>query len=79
MLDPLGHQALLETRDRLVPRVPLDQLASQDQRDSREQLDRRDRRVRMVLEEQLGHPDLLDLLAALEQQERPVLQANRVW
>lgn len=78
MLDQLEHQALLETRDRLVPRVPLDQLASQDQRDSREQLDPRDLRARMVWEEQLGHQDLRDLLVALELQDRLVLQAHRV-
>lgn len=79
MLDPLERQALLETRDRLVHRVPLDQLASRDQQDSQEQPEPRDLRVRMVWEEQLGHQDLLDLLVAPELQEQPVLQAHRVW
>jgi hypothetical protein len=78
LLVQLDQQVLLETRDRLVHKVPLDPLAPLEQQDSRDQLDHRVHRVQMVCRELPGHQDLLDLPVALDLQERLVCRANRV-
>lgn len=75
---PLGHPVLLETRDKLVLRGPLDRLAPQEEQDSRDQQDPKELRVRMVCWVQLDHQDQLDLLVELDLQERPVFLDNRV-